>query len=126
LSFDLFTGLWLMCWVLAPVTAVWAIQRCWRAEPKIELPAWRGYLALAAFAMAAVSMILWYSAVLWTTWKYGFMLYDQLFPRFDVPGMLLALGGIVLSLSGKGKLRWPACFVSFAMGYMWLFESWLD
>jgi len=120
------TGLWLMCWVLALVTAVWAIQRYWRAEPKIGLPAWRSYSALSAFVVAAVSMVLWYSAVFWTTWKYGFMLYDQFFPRFDVPGMLLALGGMVLSLSGRGKLRWPACFVSFAMAYMWLFESWLD
>ena len=119
-------GFWLLYWLLAPLTIVWAIQRWWRAEPKNERPAWRSYSALAAFVMAAVSVVLWYSAVLWTTWKLGFTLYDQFFPRFDVPGMLLALGGIVLSLSGKGKLRWPACFVSIAMAYMWLFESWLD
>ena len=127
MSFDLLaTRLWLTCWVLAPLTVLWAIQRYWRAQPKIELPAWGSYTALAAFVMAAVSVVLWYSAVLWTTWKLGFMLYDQFFPRFDAPGMLLAMGGIVLSLSGKGKLKWPACFVSFAMAYMWLFESWLD
>lgn len=120
------TGLWLLCWVLAPVTAVLAIVRWWRAERRIELPAWRAYLAVAAFGMATLSVLLWYTSVLWTTWKYGFSLYDQFFPRLDAPGAVLAVGGILLSVPGKGKLKWPACFISFAMAYMWVFESWLD
>ena len=128
MTFDWYvlSRIWLLCWVLAPATVAWGFTRWLRAESRIEQPTWRSYLAIAAFGMAGISMLLWYSAVLRTTWRLGFMLYDEFFPRFDVPGMLLALGGIALSLSANGKLRWPACFVSFAMAYIWLFESWLD
>jgi len=49
-----------------------------------------------------------------------FLHYDPFLLRCYAVGLLLGLIGFVLSLPGKGKLRWPACLISFAMVFMWL------
>jgi hypothetical protein len=111
--------LYLLGWVLVPVTVAWAIRRWWKSEPRFELPAWRSYLALTAFSLGGLPVLLWFVLVIWAVSRGGFRFYDPTLLRSYGIGLLLGLGGFVASLAGKGKLRWPACFISFAMVFMW-------
>jgi hypothetical protein len=63
--------------------------------------------------------MLWFALVAWAVARGGFPFYDPVLLRCYGIGLLLGLGGFVTSLPGKGKLRWPACFISFAMVFMW-------
>jgi hypothetical protein len=72
-----------------------------------------------AFSVGGLSVVLWYFLVAWAVLRGGFRYYDPFVLRCYAVGMLLGLGGIVLGLPGKGKLRWPACLISFAMVLMW-------
>jgi hypothetical protein len=110
--------LYLICWVLVPVTLGWALRRWWKSEPRFELPTWRSRLALAAFSLGGLSVVLWFVLVIWARAR-GFRHYDPILLRCYGVGLLLGLGGVVSSLPGKGKLRWPACLISFAMVFMW-------
>ena len=111
--------LYLSAWVVVPATLVWALRRWWKSQPRFELPAWRSYLAFGAFSLGGLSVVLWILLVIWAFARGGFRFYDPLLLRCYGIGLLLGLGGFVCSLPSKGKLRWPACFISFAMVFMW-------
>src|SRR5882724_4884520 len=110
--------LYLLCWVLVPLTLAWAFRRWWKSEPRFESPAWRSQVALAAFSLGSLSVALWVVLVIWARIG-GFRHYDPILLRCYGVGLVLALGGFVSSLPGKGKLRWPACLISLAMVFMW-------
>jgi len=110
--------LYLVCWVLVPVTLAWALRRWWNSQPRIELPTWRSYVAFTSFILGGLSVLLWIVLVIWARVA-GFRHYDPILLRSYGVGLLLGLAGFVLSFPGKGKLRWPACFISFAMVFMW-------
>jgi hypothetical protein len=110
--------LYLLCWVLVPVTLGWALRRWWKSEPRFELPLWRSQLAFAAFSLGGLSVMLWFVLVIWARLR-GFRHYDPILLRSYGVGLLLGLGGFASSILGKGKLRWPACLISFAMVFMW-------
>jgi hypothetical protein len=76
-------------------------------------------LALMAFGFGGLSLLLWLALILWALFHGGFRYYDPFLLRCYGVGLLLGLGGLVLSLPGKGKLRWPACFISSAMMFLW-------
>ena len=107
------------CWVLVPVAAVWAIRRWRKSESKLETPRWRSLLAFVAFGMGGVSALLWFALAFWAVAIRPFPFYDPFLLRCYGVGLLLGLVGFILGLPGKGKLRWPACFISFAMVFMW-------
>jgi hypothetical protein len=111
--------IYLICWVLVPGTFGWALRRWWKSVPRFELPIWRSRLALGAFSLGGLSVLLWFFLVIWAVARGGFRYYDPILLRCYGVGLLLGLGGFVLGLPGKGKLRWPACLISFAMVFMW-------
>jgi hypothetical protein len=115
--------LYLVCWVLAPVTLGWAFRRWWRSEPRFELPVWRSQLAFAAFSLGGLSVTLWFVLVIWSMARGGFPYYDPILLRCYGVGLLLGFGGFLFGLPGKGKLRWPACLISSAMVFMWLIAA---
>jgi hypothetical protein len=105
--------------VLVPVGAVWTIRKWRKSEIKFEAPRWRSSLALVAFSLGGASALLWFALALWANVIRAFPFYDPFLIRCYGVGLLLGLVGIVLGLPGKGELRWPACFISFAMVFMW-------
>jgi hypothetical protein len=115
--------LWIACWVLAPLLFGWAIWRWWRSKPRFELPLWRSRLALAAFGLGGLSLLLSYFVVIrgQVAIARGSRYYDLL--PFDGLGSLLGLAGAVTSLAAKGNLRWPAFFISAAMVLIWYFTG---
>jgi len=115
--------LYLICWVIVPVTVGLALRSWWKSEPRWELPLWRSRLAFAAFSLGALSVVLWFVLLIWARVGGGFPFYDRVLLRCYGLGLLLGLGGFVLSLPSKGKLRWPACFISFAVVFMWIVTS---
>ena len=115
--------LYLACWILVPIAAVWAMAIWLGSETKFEAPRWRSYLATGAFGLGGLSVLLWFFLAIWAFLRGGFRFYDPVLLRSYGIGLLLGLGGFITSLPGKGKLRWPACFVSFAMVFMWLIAA---
>src|SRR5215472_12588409 len=111
--------LYLVCWVLVPAAVVWAIRRWRKSESKFEPPRWRSALALAAFSLGGASALLWVVLALWSIVIRPFPFYDPFLLGCYRVGLLLGLVGFVLGLPGKGKLRWPGCFISFATVFMW-------
>ena len=75
-------------------------------------------MALAGFSLGGLSVVLWFVVVIWALAR-GFRYYDPILLRCYSVGLLLGLSGFVLGLLSKGKLRWPACFISFAMLLIW-------
>jgi hypothetical protein len=112
-----------LLWVLVPVTLAWALRRWRKSEPRWELPLWRSQLAFAAFSLSGISVALWFVLAIWAVVSGGIPALDPTLQRCYDVGYLLCLGGIGFALPGKGKLRWPACFISFAMVFMWLEAS---
>jgi len=112
--------LYLLCWVLVPVTLGWALNRWRKSTQRFQTPEWRSRLAVAAFSLGGLSALLWFVIVIWALVGGGFRYYDPILLRSFGLGLLLSLGGFVLSLPAKGKLRWPGCIISCAMVFMWL------
>ena len=112
-----------LIWGVVSVTLAWALRRWWKSPPRWELPIWRSALAFAAFNLSGLSVALWFALVIWALVRGGIPALDPTLQRCYGVGELLGLCGIVLALPGNGKLRWPACLVSFVMVFMWLQAS---
>ncbi len=97
----------------------WAVWRWARAHPRIVEPTWRSYAAFAAISLAGISWLLWLISEIWARVIGGFPYYDPVLLRFYRWGGLTCLAGLLASFAGKGKLRWPACFISLVMVFMW-------
>jgi len=115
-----------LLWGLVSVTLVWALRRWWKSELRWELPLWRSQLAFAAFSVSGLSAALWFALATWALVRGGIPALEPTLQRCYSVGELLGLIGIVFALPGNGKLRWPACFISFAMVVMWLEASFFE
>jgi hypothetical protein len=109
--------IYLACWVLAPTVFGWALLRWQKAQPRFESPMWRSYIAFAAFSFGGLSLFLY--LVAWAFARGGFAYYAPALLRSYAIGLLLALVGLLFSFPGKGKLRWPASWVSSLMIILW-------
>jgi hypothetical protein len=109
---DIFRGLPLLI-------LFWAIWRWAHVSPRIGRPTWRYYVAFAAASLAGVSSLLWVISLVWARVIGGFPFYDPILLRFYRWGFLTAAGGLLVSLVGKGKLRWPTCGLSALMVLFW-------
>jgi hypothetical protein len=117
---DILITLYIISWVAVPVGLAWTIWTWWRSSPKVESPKWRSYLGLTAFSLAGISALLFLFLAIWARVRGGFPFYDPVVLRCYRVGFILGAGGFTLSLLGNGKVRWPACVISFAMMFMWL------
>jgi hypothetical protein len=113
-----FVFLWLPVAVL-----FWAIWRWTRSTPRIDTPAWRSYVAFVATAFVGLSALLWVISILWARAIGGFPYYDPVLLRFYRWGGLTSLAGLLTSVMGKGKLRWPSCGLSVLMTFLWFAEA---
>jgi hypothetical protein len=113
-QFVSFIFLWLPLLVL-----FWAVRRWARSTPKISRPAWRSYVAFAATTLVTLSALLWVTSLLWARVIGGFPFYDPVLLRFYRWGFLTSLAGLLTSIAGKGKLRWPSCGLSALMTFLW-------
>src|SRR5215469_14041666 len=106
---------------LMPATiVVWALLRWDKSAPRFEKPLWRSCTAFAAFCFSVASVLLWVFTAIWALARRGFPYYDPVLLRIYGFGALLGLIGFLVSLPGKGKLRWPACGVAALMTFLWL------
>ena len=117
---NLIVALYVICWLLVPIALAWAFIRWWRSNPRFVMPQWRSRLALAAFVTGGLSVLLWIFLAFWARLRGGFRYYDPILLRCYGIGLILGFTGFISSLPAKGKLRWPACFISGAMVFMWL------
>lgn len=82
-------------------------------------------LSLIGFGVATLSALLAVFTYILASVR-GFAFYDPLLLRIYKVGLLLALGGIVLGLSGvwrPGPLRWHAPLCSLAMFVFWFLAA---
>jgi hypothetical protein len=112
-----------LLWVLVSVTLAWALRRWWKSEPRWELRLWRNRLAFVAFSLSGLSVALWFALVIGALDGGGIPALDPTLQGCYIVGKFLGLSGIVFALLGNGKLRWPACLISFVMVFMWLEAS---
>jgi hypothetical protein len=80
-------------------------------------------LAFGAFAVSTLSLFLWITVAIWAVFRGGFRYYDPVLLRCYGIGFLLGALGFFASFPGKGKLRWPACFLSFLMAALWVIAA---
>jgi hypothetical protein len=97
----------------------WATWRWARLKPKIGIPAWRSYVAIAAAFLAGLSAVLCVTSLIWAHVIGGFQFYDPILMRFYRWGFLTSAAGLITSLVGKGNLRWPSCLLSALMVFFW-------
>jgi|ERR1700722_2967100 len=109
-----FIFLWLPLLIL-----FWSVWLRARSTPRISTPAWRSYLAFAATAFVSLSVLLWVVSLLWARVVGGFPFRDPALLRFYRWGFLTSLAGLLTSIVGKGKLRWPSCGLSVLMAFLW-------
>jgi len=119
----LFLPAYLVCSVLAPVVFVWAGWRWWKTKPKFEEPLWRAYWGLAAFGLGGLSLLVWMISIVWALAVAGFPYFDPGLLQFYRTGLYLGLAGVFASIPGQGKLRWPACVISFIMAVLWVLTA---
>jgi hypothetical protein len=105
------------------VILAWAIWRWFRASPRIGVPVWRGYVAIVAIGLAGMSALLWVVSLIWARAIGGFPYYDPVLLRFYGWGSTTSAIGLLFSFVGKGKLRWPACGLSFLMTALWFMAA---
>jgi hypothetical protein len=109
----------ILIYAAPPAILVWAVERWWRISPRISEPSWRSYVAIGAIASAGISSMLWLVSIVWARVIGGFPYYDPVLLRFYHWGFWTSTVGLFISLIGKGKLRWPACGLSFLMELFW-------
>src|SRR5437773_11314341 len=105
--------------VLPLAILAWAFWRWARSSPRIVVPPWRSYVALAAIGLAGISSLLWLTGFIWARVIGGFPFYDPVHMSLMRCGILTSFVGLLVSFVGKGKLRWPACGVSLLMTLFW-------
>lgn len=115
--------LYLLGWVLIPVTIAWTFVGWCRSSQRFEMPKWRSRLGFVAFVIGGLSAALYFLLAFWARVRGGFEYYDPVLMRCYGIGLLLGLAGFALGLPAKGKLRWPACGVSVGMVFMWLIAA---
>jgi hypothetical protein len=99
---------------------IWAIQR-WRSRtPRIGAPAWRSYVAVGALSVAALSEFLWYTPFVWAYTIGPSYVDDRLLIWLVRVGFSAGPTGLLMSLFGKGSLRWPAWCLSALMTLLWV------
>ena len=102
---------------------VWALWRWWHTAPLIIQPAWRSYVAFIAITLGGISSLLWLVSIVWAGVIGGFAYYDPVVLRFYRWGFFTGVAGFLISFAGKGKLRWPACGLSFLMAMLWMMAA---
>ena len=131
-AFRLFAGLGLLAAIIQglffivgpPAILVWAIRRWWRTSPRIAPPAWRSYLAVGAIVLVGLSQLLRIVTGVWADVSGGGGFPDNpIFTYLFGLGFLVAPGGLLAILFGKGTLRWPACGLSALMTFVWIFTT---
>jgi hypothetical protein len=76
-------------------------------------------MAIAATTFVALSALLWVTSILWARAIGGFPYYDPVLLRIYGWGGLTSLAGLLTSVLGKGKLKWPSCGLSALMIILW-------
>jgi hypothetical protein len=116
-------GFYIISWIAVPVGLTWTIWTWWNSSPRVESPEWRSYLGLGALNLAGISALLFLFLAIWARVRGGFPFYDPVLLRCYGLGFITGAGGFLLSLPGKGKVRWPACVISFAMMFIWIMAA---
>jgi hypothetical protein len=111
---------WCAMMVGPPAILAWVVRDWWRASPKIEAPAWRSYLAIAAIGLVGLSQM--------SRFVIGI--------RAEVSGLenpvllwLLGIGfltapiALLVSVLGKGTLRRPACGLAVITTFTWILST---
>ena len=106
--------------VLAPIALGRAAMLWWKSKQRFEAPKWRSRLALVAFSLGGLSLVLWYALMIRGLVGEG-RFYDAI--PFDGLGSCSGLVGFLASFPARGKLRWPACIVSAAMTVIWVLPA---
>jgi hypothetical protein len=110
--------------LLLPVLILfWALWRWARSTPRIGTPEWRSYVSFAATSFVGLSALLWVTSLIWARVIGGFPFYDPILMRFYRWGFLTSLAGLLTSMLGKGKLRWPSCGLSVLMTLLWFMAA---
>ncbi len=110
---------WLLI-ILPGAILAWALQRWGRTSPRIVEPAWRSYAAIGATLLVASSdlMLIVYGVLVEMSGNGSCD--HSLCPWVARLGFFAAPIGLLASLPGNGKLRWPACGLSAFMTLLWL------
>jgi len=91
-----------------------------------ERPVGISWLTVVGVGLATVSAVLAAYALFHAHFIRAFDYYDPLLMKFYGWGMLLALGGLICSLTGsfrKTVIRWPALVSSFGMLALWFISA---
>ena len=105
---------------VAPAVFIWTLRHWVKSSPKVMEPSWRSYTAIAAITLVGFSILLWIGAQIWAWVIGGFPFYDPVLLSFYRWGALTSLAGLLASLGGNGKLRWPSFGLSILMMFSWL------
>jgi len=62
-------------------------------------------------------------SIVWALAVAGFPYFDPGLLQFYRTGLYLGLAGVFASIPGQGKLRWPACVISFIMAVLWVLTA---
>jgi len=119
----IFIALYLLLLLAPPVAFGLTLWMWWKSSPRFEPPKWRSYLGFGGFSSCGASVLLFLFLAIWARIRSGFQFYEPVLLRCYGVGFLLGLGGFLLGLIGKGKLRWPALVISFAMIFLWLVSA---
>lgn len=117
----LYITVWLFLLVGPAAILTRAIRRWWATSPRIDVPAWRTYVAIGAVVLVALADLSWLAYGIWSNVGSGG--YNSLIPRAARFGFLAAPAALVASLLGKGKLRWPAFGLSAVLTFLWIFTT---
>lgn len=119
----LFIPAYLICSLLAPIIFAWALWNWRRLEHRVESPDWRDHTGLAAFGMAGISLVVWLVSVAWALAVTGFPYYSPMLMRFYRFGLYSGVVALIACVPAKGKLRWPAAFISFMIIVVWVLTA---
>jgi len=101
--------------------------RCWYLELRrrfsLEAPRWRSELALAALALASVSVIMSLGYFLRSVTRGGDFYSDPLLEKFMGGGLFSAILALPCALVGKGRARWPSLGIGLFMAFFWFMSA---
>jgi hypothetical protein len=107
-----------------PAILIWVVRRWWRTSLRIDTPVWRSYFAIGAIILVGLSVLLRIISGAWADLSGGGGFPDNpVFIWLFGIGFFAAPAGLLASLFGKGTLRWPACWLSALMTFLWIFTT---
>jgi len=99
--------------------AVWCTYDWFRKGAKLDLPRWRGILAVIALIFGSASAVLYISTAIYAQAIGGFEHYAPVLMRIYACGLLSALVGLFFGVLGKGKLRPASVICSLTLLFLW-------